>query len=134
MLSKFVLYFYLRNLSIMYHTYTHENLFYIENRHNFKENPFTKKKNTIVIASEDIKNNKLNYCFDSNCIIIIDLPCEMTPSSSKACHMPTTSCLLNESWSVDTRFISQSISSLPEAHRRTTDRPPPVFRSLSTVF
>lgn len=58
----------------------------------------------------------------------------MTPSSSRACHMPITSCLLNESWSVDTRFISQSISSLPEAHLRTTDRPPPVFRSLSTVF
>lgn len=58
----------------------------------------------------------------------------MTPSSSRACHMPMTSCLLNESWSVDTRFISQSISSLPEAHLRTTDRPPPVFRSLSTVF
>jgi hypothetical protein len=48
--------------------------------------------------------------------------------------MPTTSCRLNESWSVDTRFISQSINSLPDAHLRTTDLPPPVFRSLSTVF
>lgn len=64
----------------------------------------------------------------------VHLPCDTTPSSSSACHMPTTSCRLNESWSVDTRFMSQSMSSLPDAHRRTTERPPPVFRSLSTVF
>ncbi|KAE9534976.1 hypothetical protein AGLY_008268 [Aphis glycines] len=57
-------------------------------------------------------------------------------ASSRCSSASATSCMVGvfraPSLSCQKLFISQSISSLPEAHLRTTDRPPPVFRSLST--
>lgn len=56
-------------------------------------------------------------------------PCEMTPSSRSACHIPAAwalVCMLEE------RLRSQSTSSVPGAHRRTSR--PETLRSLRQVF
>lgn len=53
-------------------------------------------------------------------------PCEITPSSSNACHIPVAMC---RELTLAVSDINQSTSSLPLAHLRTMMRPPEDFLS-----